>query len=103
MAELPGDIPANPYADLPPPEPQEFSIGETRFRATNVCKRCVVPSRDSTTGAVTADLRDAFEARRARALRADVDASGWNHFYRLAANTRPAAQSWMLQVGQQVM
>ena len=24
LAELPGDIPANPYADLPPPEPRNF-------------------------------------------------------------------------------
>jgi uncharacterized protein len=103
LGELPPDLPVDPYADLPPAEPREFSIGEARFLVTNVCKRCVVPSRDSQTGAVTAHFRDAFEARRGRDLRADVDASGWNHFYRLAANTRPAAQSWTLQVGQQVM
>jgi uncharacterized protein YcbX len=90
-------------ARRPPAEPREFSIGEARFLATNVCKRCVVPSRDSQSGAVTACFRDAFEARRGRALRADVDASGWGHLYRLAINTRPAAQSWTLQVGQQVM
>lgn len=87
LADLPGDIPADPYASLPPPEPKEFSIGEARFRATNVCRRCVVPTRDSTTGAVTACFRDAFEARRGRGLRPDVDASGWNHLYRLAVNT----------------
>ncbi len=88
LGELPPDLPGDPYADLPPAEPREFSIGEARFLATNVCKRCVVPSRDSQSGAVTAHFRDAFEARRGRALRADVDASGWNHFYRLAINTR---------------
>jgi uncharacterized protein YcbX len=66
LADLPVNLPADPYAHLPPPEPREFSIGEARFRATNVCKRCVVPSRDSTTGAVTAHFRDAFEARRGR-------------------------------------
>ena len=87
MADLPGDLPADPYANLPPPEPREFSIGEARVWATNVCKRCVVPSRDSTTGAVTAHSRDAFEARRGRGLRGDVDAGGWNHLYRLAVNT----------------
>ena len=32
----------------------------------------------------------AFEARRARGLRADVDASAWSHLYRLAVNTRLA-------------
>jgi len=90
LGQLPPDLPGDPYADLPPAEPREFSIGEARFLATNVCKRCVVPSRESRSGVVTAHFRDAFEARRGRALRADVDASGWNHLYRLAINTRAA-------------
>jgi uncharacterized protein YcbX len=88
LADLPGDIPADPYASLPPPEPKEFSIGEARFKATNVCKRCVVPTRDSRSGAVTASFRDAFEARRSRGLRPDIDASGWGHLYRLGINTQ---------------
>ena len=87
LAELPVDLPADPYAALPPPEPREFTIGDVRLRATNVCRRCVVPSRDSRTGAVTEHFRDAFEARRARGLRADVDAAAWSHLYRLAVNT----------------
>jgi len=87
LADLPSDIPADPYATLPPPEPREFSIGDARFRATNVCRRCVVPTRDSRSGAVTAHFRDAFEARRGRGLRPDVDASGWGHLYRLGVNT----------------
>ena len=47
----------------------------------------MVPGRDSRTGAVSAHFRDAFEARRSRGLREDVDASSWNDFYRLAVNT----------------
>jgi uncharacterized protein YcbX len=88
LLDLGPDEPVDPYADLPPPEPREFFIGEVRFRATNVCRRCVVPSRDSRTGAVTEHFRDVFEARRGRALPVDVDASGWSHLYRLAVNTR---------------
>jgi uncharacterized protein YcbX len=99
LGELPADLPGDPYADLPPAEPREFSIGEARFLATNVCKRCVVPSRDSRSGAVTAHFRDAFEARRGRALRGDVDASGWGHVYRLGVNTRLVAASCTIQVG----
>ncbi|MEI7780422.1 MAG: MOSC N-terminal beta barrel domain-containing protein [Planctomycetota bacterium] len=99
LADLPGDLPADPYAHLPPPEPREFSIGEARFRATGVCKRCVVPSRDGTTGAVTAHFRDAFEARRGRGLRGDVDATGWNHLYRLAINTRLEGLSTVVSLG----
>jgi uncharacterized protein YcbX len=90
VGELPPELPLDPYADLPAAEPRKFSIGEARFLATNVCKRCVVPSRDSRSAAVTAHFRDAFEARRGRGLRVDVDASGWNHLYRLGVNTRAA-------------
>ena len=80
-------LPADPYAALPPPEPRPFTIGAARLVATNVCRRCIVPSRDSRTGAETACFRDAFEARRSRSLRPDVDASAWSHLYRLAVNT----------------
>jgi len=58
-----------------------------RLRATGVCRRCVVPTRDSRTGAITEHFRDAFEARRTRSLRPDVDALAWSHAYRLAINT----------------
>jgi uncharacterized protein YcbX len=85
--ESSADLPADPYADLPPPEGQAFTIGPARLRAVNVCRRCVVPSRDSRTGAVTDQFRDLFEARRTRSLRPDVDAAAWGSLYRLAVNT----------------
>jgi uncharacterized protein YcbX len=87
LLDLAADEPTDPYADLPPPEPREFAIGEVRFRAVNVCRRCVVPSRDSRTGAVTEQFRDVFEAWRTRRLPMAVDASAWSHVYRLAINT----------------
>ena len=90
LLDLPPDLPIDPYADLPPPEPREFSVGDARFIATNVCRRCVVPSRASGTGAVTEHFRDAFEARRSRGMRRDVDASAWGTLYRLGVNVRPA-------------
>ena len=93
LFELPEGLTIDPYADLPPPEPREFSIGEVRFKATNVCRRCVVPGRDSRSGAVTAHFRDAFEAWRRRGLRPDVDASGWGGLYRLGVNTGSAGSS----------
>lgn len=87
LEELSADTLADPYADLPPPEPREVCVGDVRLLATNVCRRCVVPSRDARTGAVTERFRDAFEARRRRGLPAGVDAGDWGHFYRLAVNT----------------
>ena len=80
-------LPADPYAALPPPEPRAFTIGSARLVAMNACRRCGVPTRDSRTGAETAHFRDAFEARRSRTLRPDVDVSAWSHLYRLAINT----------------
>jgi uncharacterized protein YcbX len=89
LAKLPPDLVVDPYAGLPPSEPRPFTIGEVRLRATNVCRRCVVPTRDSRTGAETSHFRDAFEARRSRSLRRDVDVAAWSHLYRLAVNTMP--------------
>ena len=99
LLDLPADEPVDPYADLPPPEPREFAIGEARFLAVNVCRRCVVPTRDSRTGAVTEHFRDAFEARRARSLPAGVDAGAWSHCYRLGINTRLVGPAGGLMVG----
>jgi len=101
-SDLTPDLPADPYADLPPPEPREFSIGATPFRAVNACRRCVVPTRDSRTGAITAQFRDVFEAWRGRTLPADVDAVAWSHLYRLAVNTA-GVRSAAIAVGEIVL
>jgi uncharacterized protein YcbX len=94
-AGLAADLPADPYATLPPPEPREFAIGEVRFRATGVCRRCVVPSCDSRTGEATELFREVFAARRRRSLRPDVDAAAWGTFERLAVNTRVTRAGWL--------
>jgi len=88
LLDLPADVAVDPYADLPPPESREFAIGEVRFRATNVCRRCPVPGRDSRTGATSDLFQDVFEARRRRGLRPDVDPGAWGTLYRLGINTR---------------
>ena len=93
LLNLPPDLPANPYAELPPPEPQAFSIGDVRLQATNVCRRCVVPTRDSRTGRVTEQFRDVFETWRGKTMPAAVDAAAWNHVYRLGVNTTSLAAS----------
>ena len=103
LADCAADHPADPYAALPPPEPRAFTIGEVGFRATNVCRRCVVPSRDSRTGAVTELFRDAFEARRSRGMRADVDPAAWSHAYRLAVNTVGDGAGGLVVAGERVV
>jgi len=103
VPDLPSDLLADPYADLPPPEPRAFSIGEVCFSATNVCRRCVVPTRDSRTGAVTEHFREAFEARRSHGMRVDVDAAAWGTLYRLGVNTAPREAGECLNVGDRIV
>jgi hypothetical protein len=88
LLDLPADLPADPYAELPPPEPRAFSIGDVRLQATNVCRRCVVPTRDSRTGRVTEQFREVFETWRGKTLPEAVDVAGWAHLYRLGVNIR---------------
>jgi uncharacterized protein YcbX len=99
LLDLAPDLPADPYTDLPPPEPQSFLIGDVSLRATNVCRRCVVPTRESRTGVVTEQFREVFETRRRKTLPVTTDAAGWSNFYRLGVNTRPEGQVALAEVG----
>jgi uncharacterized protein YcbX len=67
----------------------EFRIGDVTVHGVNPCQRCVVPSRDPLTGSVTLE----FQSRFAKKARTDVTRRGqqrarFNHYYRLAVNTR---------------
>ncbi len=65
-----------------------FKIGDVAFEGSNPCARCPVPARDSQTGADSASFQKRFtELRRAR-LPAWAPAGRFDHFYRLATNTR---------------
>jgi uncharacterized protein YcbX len=70
----------------------QFTIGETRLAGTNPCRRCVVPSRWSLTGEVgpAEAFAKTFSLQRRLALPAWANASRFDHYYRLAVNTRPA-------------
>lgn len=71
--------------------PVEFQIGNTRLQGINPCQRCVVPTRDPQTGAAIAGFQKQFMARRAATLPQSVARSRFNHFFRLAVNTRVPA------------
>lgn len=86
-------------------EPRWFRVGGVRLEAVNPCARCAVPSRDSRTGEI-ADARFAkiFSERRRETLPEWADASRFDHYYRLAVNTRAPADEdgKTLSAGQEV-
>jgi uncharacterized protein YcbX len=65
-----------------------FKIGDVNFLGTNPCQRCPVPTRDHFTGEVYPDFQKIFIRHREATLPANVERSRFNHFYRLALNTR---------------
>ncbi len=66
----------------------EFTIGSTVFQAVNPCQRCIVPTRNSSSGDGTAEFQKMFLKMRSQSLPETVERSRFNHFYRLAVNTR---------------
>lgn len=78
-----------------------FRIGDVVFEGSNPCARCPVPSRDSRTGAVVDGFQKRFSELRQAHLPRWAPASRFDHFYRLATNTRVPSteQGKLLRVG----
>ncbi len=82
-----------------------FRIGDLRLYAANACARCVVPSRDSCTGDLPEPaFQRTFAERRRAALPAWADPARFDHYYRLALNTRiaPDGAGRTLRLGDEV-
>ncbi|HEY9735720.1 MAG TPA: MOSC N-terminal beta barrel domain-containing protein [Trichocoleus sp.] len=70
-----------------------FQVGAVTLWGVNPCQRCIVPTRDTLTGEATAGFQKVFSKQREAALSPEASRSHFNHFYRLAVNTRlPAAE-----------
>lgn len=65
-----------------------FRIGDVPLAGTNPCRRCVVPTRSAETGDVWPEFLQEFMQRREQCLPPWADRSRFDHFYRLAVNTR---------------
>jgi uncharacterized protein YcbX len=65
-----------------------FHIGEVEFLAVNPCQRCIVVTRDAVTGEGDSQFQKTFTQQRLVTLPAWAEASRFNHFFRLAINTR---------------
>jgi uncharacterized protein YcbX len=78
-----------------------FRIGNVDWLGINACQRCVVPTRSSSSGDVTPLFQKMFAERRQAALPSWAPTDRFNHFYRLAVNTRRASaySASALQIG----
>jgi uncharacterized protein YcbX len=68
-----------------------FRIGEVAFEGSNPCARCPVPPRDPQTGEILLDFSRRFTEMRRKTLPPWSPESRFDHFYRLATNTRVAS------------
>jgi uncharacterized protein YcbX len=78
-----------------------FTIGRVTFTGTNPCQRCPVPTRDPDTGEVYHRFQQKLIEQRRASLPPWAEPSRFNHFYRLALNTRinPTEAGKILAIG----
>ncbi len=78
-----------------------FHVGSVQFFGVNPCQRCIVPTRDPITGQPYPDFQKTFVEQRKATFPTWATASRFNHYYRLAVNTRthPSEDGKTIQVG----
>ena len=67
---------------------RRFQLGDLVWQGRGICLRCVVPTRDSCDGTVTAGFAREFNRLREATLPDWSPVTRFDHFYRLGANTR---------------
>lgn len=67
-----------------------FRIGEVQFEGSNPCARCPVPPRNPHTGAIIPGFQKQFSDYRRSHIPAWTPEARFDHYYRLATNTRIA-------------
>jgi uncharacterized protein YcbX len=78
-----------------------FRIGEVNFEGSNPCARCPVPARDPQSATDMVGFQKRFSDLRRETLPPWVPVARFDHFYRLAVNTRvaPTEHGKLLRVG----
>lgn len=71
----------------------KFRIGEAQLLGTNPCMRCVVPTRDPSSGEEHAGFQRTFAQQRLVTLPAWADRARFDFYYRFATNTRATADA----------
>jgi len=77
-----------------------FRIGDVHFEGSNPCARCPVPPRNPQTGAEFSGFQKRFTEQRRATLPSWSPLERFDHFYRMATNTRvaPAEAGKLLRV-----
>lgn len=68
----------------------KFRVGEVQLLGTNPCKRCVVPTRDPSSGDELAGFQRTFVQQRRDTLPGWASRARFDFYYRFATNTRAA-------------
>jgi uncharacterized protein YcbX len=68
-----------------------FRIGEVNFEGSNPCARCPVPPRNPHTGEILPGFQKTLSDYRRSHMQAWSPKSRFDHYYRLATNTRVAS------------
>jgi hypothetical protein len=79
-----------------------FRIGDVNFEGSNPCARCPVPARDPQTAADLVGFQKRFTELRRETLPPWAPVVRFDHFYRLAVNTRvaPTETGKRLRIGE---
>jgi hypothetical protein len=79
-----------------------FRIGDVNFEGSNPCARCPVPARDPQTAADLVGFQKRFTELRRETLPPWAPVARFDHFYRLAVNTRvaPTETGKRLRIGE---
>jgi uncharacterized protein YcbX len=78
-----------------------FKIGEVAFEGSNPCARCPVPPRNPRTGEELIGFQKKYSDMRRNSLPPSSPAARFDHYYRLATNTRvpSSEQGKLLRAG----
>lgn len=82
-----------------------FKIGDVAFEGSNPCARCPVPPRNPRTGEINVEFTRRFTQMRRSSIPAWTPEPRFDHYYRLATNTRVPSTEFgkALRVGDPVV
>jgi uncharacterized protein len=84
-----------------PDQTVKFKIGNVEFMGVNPCQRCIVVTRDPQTGEPYPKFQKTFITQRKYTLPEGIERSRFNHYFRLAVNTKlsPTEAGKVIQIG----